>query len=117
VLVTGAGGFIGRHLVKRLLVRVNALRLFVRREPDAEVLHDPRVEIVLGDLGDPEPSSARCWALTFVYHLGAAMRGRGADFSAARLLVTQRGGQHADARHEEVSLPQFVECAARRRGK
>ena len=53
VLVTGANGLIGRHLVRRLLQEGNRVRLFVRRQPQAEWMNDANVEVFLGDLGDP----------------------------------------------------------------
>lgn len=89
VLVTGAGGFIGRHLVKRLLAEGQCVRLFVRREPDAEVLDDPRVEIVLGDLGDPDAVKRAVLGTDLVYHLGAAVRGTGADFQCGTITGTR----------------------------
>ncbi len=80
VLVTGAGGFIGRHLVRRLLGESQRVRAFVRRDPPAEWLNDSRVEVVLGDLGDPETVERAVAGTEIVYHLGAAMSGRPEDF-------------------------------------
>ena len=66
VAITGGAGFIGRRLALRLL-ELNALTdsageerpierivLFDRAAPDPRLLRDPRVEAVIGDIGDPE---------------------------------------------------------------
>ena len=50
-LVTGATGFLGRHLVQQALARGDRVRAFARRE-DAQ-LRDWGAEIVLGDIRDP----------------------------------------------------------------
>ena len=80
VLVTGASGFIGRHLLERLLETDQRVRILVRSEPTPEVLHDPRIEVVLGDLGDPQAVARAVAGTKLVYHLGAAMTGSRADF-------------------------------------
>ena len=89
VLVTGANGFIGRHLVARLLRENQRLRLFVRRAPPPELLHDPRVEIVLGDLGDRDAVARAVAGVHTIYHLGAAMRGSGQDFDCGTVAGTR----------------------------
>jgi nucleoside-diphosphate-sugar epimerase len=49
--------------------------LFVRRLPAPEVLNHPQVEVVLGELGDPEAVDRAIAGATAVFHLGAAMGG------------------------------------------
>jgi predicted dehydrogenase/nucleoside-diphosphate-sugar epimerase len=89
VLVTGATGFIGKRLVGRLLEGNRRLRLFVRRPPAADVLNDPRIEVVLGDLGDPDAVERAVAGVEVVYHLGAAIRGSAADFQRGTVAGTQ----------------------------
>ena len=63
VVITGGAGFIGRRLALRLLELEIALTdaagreqpvervlLFDRAAPDPRLLHDPRVEAVIGDI-------------------------------------------------------------------
>ena len=85
VVVTGANGQLGRALVQRLINEEEFVRLFVRRLPPAEVLNHPQVEVVLGDLGDPEIVDAALANATAVFHLGAAMSGGWAAHEAATI--------------------------------
>jgi len=89
VLVTGGRGFVGRHLVRRLLQEHKHIRLFLRRAPDPEFLENPRVEIVLGDLGDPDAVDCAVRGATLVYHLGAAMGGGWSEHESATIAGTQ----------------------------
>ena len=75
VVVTGANGLLGRALVARLLERGERVRLFVRREPPAGIREHPRVEVVLGELGDPSSVERGMAGATTVFHCGAAMFG------------------------------------------
>jgi 2-alkyl-3-oxoalkanoate reductase len=82
-LVTGASGFLGRRLVARLLEQLppgERLRLFVRRDPPSSVKNDPRIEVVLGDLGDAAAMDRAVAGTTLIYHVGAAMSGWAEDY-------------------------------------
>ena len=71
VLVTGATGFIGRHLVERLSQEGYRLRALVRPETDAPWLNALGVEVVRGDVRDypaVERAAANC---QLIYHLAA----------------------------------------------
>jgi nucleoside-diphosphate-sugar epimerase len=71
VLVTGATGFIGRHLIQRLIQDEHHLRALVRPQTDASWLEKLGVEIVRGDIRDyaaTERATANC---ELVFHLAA----------------------------------------------
>lgn len=76
VLVTGAGGFIGSHLVDRL-VRGNHVRAFVRynsRGSNGWIDRIPAkksIDIVQGDLRDSDAVKKAMEGIDVVYHLGA----------------------------------------------
>ncbi|MBP7747406.1 MAG: SDR family NAD(P)-dependent oxidoreductase [Phycisphaerae bacterium] len=79
VLVTGAGGFIGSHLVEALLARGAAVRAFVKYNgrSDIGMLADlPRaaqesLEIVFGNISDPFSVRAAVRGCDAVFHLAA----------------------------------------------
>jgi 2-alkyl-3-oxoalkanoate reductase len=79
ILVTGASGFVGRALMKRLRLGGEPIRVLVRR-PNEAFAKDPLIHQVCGDLGDPEAVDRAVRGVSVVYHVGAAMRGGGADF-------------------------------------
>jgi NAD dependent epimerase/dehydratase len=79
VLVTGAGGFIGSHLVERLVVDGHEVRALVRyngRDDLGQVDRLPAgvrnaIEVHRGDLKDPEAVRKAVKGRERVYHLGA----------------------------------------------
>ena len=89
VLVTGANGLIGRHLVRRLLQEGNRVRIFVRRQPPAEFMNDRNIEVFLGDLGDPSAVDRAVAGAEIVYHVGAAMKGGAHDHERGTVCGTQ----------------------------
>ena len=77
-LVTGAGGFIGRHLVARLLQEGLQVKAFVRRPPAVPWAADPRVDVVHGGLGDSVAVGRAVAGGDIVFHVGASWRGAAA---------------------------------------
>ncbi len=77
--MTGAGGFIASHLVETLVREGARVRAFVRYnsrgDPGLLTLLDPdvkaKVEIVAGDLRDPDAVQAAVQGCNTVFHLGA----------------------------------------------
>jgi NAD dependent epimerase/dehydratase len=79
VLVTGAGGFIGSHLVEKLISLKASVKAFVRYNSKGTCgfvdtfapQTREKVEIVQGDLRDPEAVRNACKDVGVVFHLGA----------------------------------------------
>ena len=79
VLVTGAGGFIGSHLVERLVSNGAHVRTFVhynsRGDPGRlQILPDDirsRVELLAGDLRDAQTVREAIEGVEIIFHLGA----------------------------------------------
>lgn len=69
VLVTGGGGFLGRHIVSKLLARGDSVRVLGRRAyPDLET---QGVETILADLQDAAAVGQACRGMEAVFHVGA----------------------------------------------
>lgn len=78
VLVTGGTGFIGQHLLTRLVERGDRVRCLARSAPQVPL---PGVEYVAGDLTAPETLAAAVRGVGIVFHLaGATLARRAADF-------------------------------------
>lgn len=86
VLVTGAGGFLGGRLLRRLVAEGAKVRAAVRRVPKNAV---PGVDYVAGDLGDPEYVDTLVNGVGTVFHVGAAMKGWPADFERGTVIGTR----------------------------
>jgi nucleoside-diphosphate-sugar epimerase len=71
ILITGGAGFIGSHLVRRLLERGERVRVLER--PEARVAHLPldRIELVQGDIRDRKAVKNALRGCGEVYHLAA----------------------------------------------
>ena len=85
VLVTGASGGLGGAILRRL-AQGRRVRIFVRRPP-AEL--PAGVDVVLGDLGDPEAVERAVRGVGAVVHVGAAMKGGWEDHERATVTGTR----------------------------
>jgi nucleoside-diphosphate-sugar epimerase len=86
VLVTGAGGFLGGTLVRRLVQEGVKVRAGVRRIPQNPI---PGVDYIAGDLGDPEYVDVLVAGVGKVFHVGAAMKGSSGDFQRGTVVGTR----------------------------
>ncbi len=73
-LVTGASGFVGSHLVRRLVERGVPVRVLVRPSSRRDLLDGLPVEFVAGDLREPESLDRACRNVGCVFHVAADYR-------------------------------------------
>ena len=80
ILVTGAGGFVGRHLVKGLCALDQPPRCLVRSEARGRKLAAQGCALAQGDMTDPPSLRAACEGVDTVIHLVAIIRGKPSDY-------------------------------------
>jgi UDP-glucose 4-epimerase len=91
VLITGAGGFLGRHVVAEFLRRGHAVRALVRPSTNVAPLAWPaEVEVRRADLLGKEDLAPSLAGVDAVVHLAASVRGSDADQYAAAVEGTER---------------------------
>lgn len=73
-LVTGATGFVGSHVVRRLLARGEPVRALVRPSSNLQALEGLEVERVYGDLRDPDSLRSALRGVDRVFHVAADYR-------------------------------------------
>ncbi len=76
MLVTGANGFVGSHLVEALLAQGYAVRCLVRRTSDLAFIQDLPVEWAYGDIARGDGLEAACEGIDAVCHLAGATKAR-----------------------------------------
>lgn len=84
VLVTGATGFTGGHLARRLAAAGDTVRAVVRKPDQAAGLREAGVEVVAGDLTDAGSLGRACAGVEVVYNIAALYRTAGLPASAYR---------------------------------
>lgn len=74
IVITGATGFIGAHLVHKMQEIGVRVRVLVR--PSADVIHlrGEKIELFYGDLSDPASLDGLCKDTDYVFHLAATQQ-------------------------------------------
>lgn len=104
ILVTGATGFVGRHLVARLVEAGRAVRALARREADL-----PGVELVQGDVRNLSAVVSAARGCEAVIHLVGIIRERpGASFRRVHV----RGTETVVRACEEARVPRLLHMSA-----
>jgi nucleoside-diphosphate-sugar epimerase len=73
-LVTGANGFLGQHLVTRLLQEGYLVRALVRSSSQPKALEASGVELMYGDVGEPSSLLPAVEGCQLVFHLAGVRR-------------------------------------------
>ena len=90
-LITGANGFLGSHLARRLCERGDEVRCLVRKGSDDSALTGLAVERIDGDLDDLAALEAGCRGMDVVFHLAGVRRAPARELFLA---VNAEGTRH-----------------------
>jgi len=74
-LVTGATGYVGRVLTKKLVEQGNIVRALCRRSSDTSKLPNRNIEIIYGDMRDKHSLRKTVSSIETVFHCASTMRG------------------------------------------
>ena len=108
ILVTGASGFVGGHVVRGLAGAGERVRALVRDARGAAALDGVDCELVQGDVTDRESLRAAVEGCTAIVHLVAILVGKPADFER----VMTRGTATLLDVATEAGVARFVHMSA-----
>jgi uncharacterized protein YbjT (DUF2867 family) len=100
ILVTGANGFVGRHVTRALAAHGVRVRAMVRTAQGANALAGVDCELVRGDVTDPASLRAAARGMRTIVHLVAIVEGAPATFE--RVMAAGTGNLVEAARESGV---------------
>ena len=110
VLVTGASGFIGSHLVPALLESDHTPIALIRGSSDTTLLDELGVETRVGDLSDPDSLSRVADGVEAVIHLAAYYRFYGEKEKYTRINV--EGTASLAEYAKKAGVDHFIYCSS-----
>jgi nucleoside-diphosphate-sugar epimerase len=110
VLVTGASGFAGSHLTRRLLDEERAVRVLARPTSNVSELEAAGAEVRLGDVTEIESLRHAVEGIKTVFHVAALFRKAGLPDQAYRA-VNHDGTRNLLQAALEAGVERFVHCS------
>jgi len=114
ILVTGATGFIGGHLVNYLTTRGHQVRALIHRSPPQDewgLRRGAGVELARGDITDAQAVRTAVQGIDAIFHLAAARDVRGAPESVYQKINVE-GTRHLLEAAAEASVQRFIYCSS-----
>ncbi|MCP4766454.1 MAG: NAD-dependent epimerase/dehydratase family protein [Gammaproteobacteria bacterium] len=110
-LVTGASGFLGRHLIEELLRLNVSLRALVRDPDRSPWLTALPVEVVKGDITDPDSLTEAVKNVDTVFHLAAVQKPAHLPWKTYSLVNAQGTANLIHACRSQGQIQQFVHAS------
>ncbi len=110
ILVTGATGFTGSNLCRRLVHSGEQVVAFVRPGPQVEALKAMGVECRLVDIKDPDSITRHFYDIDRVYHIAAAYRTEHVD-TREFFQVNVEATRHLLELSKKNGIRRFVHCS------
>jgi len=111
VLVTGATGFLGTSLVRRLLSQAAHVRVLARSRAKAETIADWGAEVFVGEITDRDAVSRALDGVATVYHLAGRLLVPGVAAEEYRHTHVDGTAVLLDACNSSPSITRFVHCS------
>ena len=111
ILVTGATGFTGGHLARRLTKNGESVRALVRNPQQATDLKALGIEIVQGDLTNPISLERAMEGIELVYHIAAIFREENVTTEQMWEINCQGVKNMLDAAIKAGTVRRFVHCS------
>ncbi|TMB89222.1 MAG: NAD-dependent epimerase/dehydratase family protein [Chloroflexi bacterium] len=111
VLVTGASGFLGGRLARRLISDGAPVRVLVRSDAKARVWADRGAETVVGDITDRDAVRAALDSVAVVYHLAGRLFIPGVPASEYRRTHVEGTKVLIACAAESAAVRRFVHCS------
>lgn len=112
ILVTGATGFIGRHLVERLVTTGEQVRALVRQSAPVDWLDALGVEILRGDIGDAGAVERAADKCRIVFHLAAKTESAGLLSRQDVYVANVRGTENVTRAALRAGVERLVFCSS-----
>jgi nucleoside-diphosphate-sugar epimerase len=111
VLVTGATGFLGQHLVLRLLRDGEHVRVLARSATNAKGVVEAGAELVLGELTDSDAVRTALQGVSVVYHVAGKLFAPGVPPATYRHVHVDGTRALLDLCRDQAQLARFVHCS------
>jgi dihydroflavonol-4-reductase len=110
ILVTGGTGFVGRYVVRALLLEGRKVRVLCRTPAKAQALFGDAVEVAAGDLQNPAALASACRGASRVFHL-AGLYEFGARYRQAMWQTNVLGTQNLLSACWYARVERVVHCS------
>jgi nucleoside-diphosphate-sugar epimerase len=111
VLVTGATGFLGTHLTRRLLTRGDDVRILARSAAKAKPLEECGAKVVVGDVTDRRALEGALDGVSVVYHLAGKLFEPGVPGRTYRAIHIDGTRALLELCAKRRDLRRFVHCS------